>query len=88
MLIGYGLLECMQEIRPGMYAGMSRMEEEEKEVRPKKKEEDDENRAAGQPATRRDATGHVLNLACLGLGLRAGQGIPLIQVHWNNGIME
>lgn len=24
-----------------------------------------------EPATRRDATGHVLNLACLGLGLRA-----------------
>ena len=25
-----------------------------------------------EPATRRDATGHVLNLACLGIGLRAG----------------
>ena len=47
MLIGYGLLECMQEIRPGMYAGMSSMEEEEEEVRPKEKEEDDENREAG-----------------------------------------
>ena len=47
MLIGYGLLECMQEIRPGMYAGMSSMEEEEEEVRPLKKDEEDENREAG-----------------------------------------
>ena len=41
MLIGCGVLECMQEIRPGMYAGMSRMEEEEEEVRLLKKEEDE-----------------------------------------------
>lgn len=31
----------MREIRPGMYAGMSRMEEEEEEVRLLKKEEDE-----------------------------------------------
>lgn len=48
-LIGYGLLECMREIRPGMYAGMSRMEEEKEEVRLLKKEEDERKSRGWNP---------------------------------------